>query len=37
MTQMRNSSANLYERDYYAWLQGQVQALRKRHIEDVDG
>ncbi len=33
---MSNSSSNLYERDYYAWLQEQVRALRERRIEDVD-
>jgi hypothetical protein len=36
MASMRNSSSDLYERDYYAWLQDQVRALRQRRIEDVD-
>ncbi|MBV8453820.1 MAG: DUF29 domain-containing protein [Deltaproteobacteria bacterium] len=29
-------SSELYDRDYYAWIQHQVQALRERRIEDVD-
>jgi hypothetical protein len=33
---MRNPSSDLYERDYYTWLQDQVRALRERRIEDVD-
>ena len=33
---MRNSCSDLYERDYYAWLQDQIRALRERRIEDVD-
>jgi hypothetical protein len=28
--------SELYDRDYYAWIQHQVQALRERRIEDVD-
>jgi Domain of unknown function DUF29 len=36
MAQIRNSSLDLYERDYYAWLQEQVRALRERRSEDVD-
>jgi hypothetical protein len=36
MASMRNSSSDLYERDYYAWLQEQARALRERRIEDVD-
>jgi len=36
MTSMRNPQSNLYERDYYAWLQEQVRALRDRRIEEVD-
>ena len=36
MASIRNSSSDLYERDYYAWLQDQVRALRERRIEDVD-
>jgi hypothetical protein len=26
----------LYDRDYYAWVQAQVDALREHRIEDVD-
>ncbi|MBV8359085.1 MAG: DUF29 domain-containing protein [Deltaproteobacteria bacterium] len=33
---MRNPSSDLYGRDYYAWLQDQVRALRERRVEDVD-
>jgi hypothetical protein len=36
MASMRNPSSDLYERDYYAWLQDQVRALRERRIEQVD-
>jgi Domain of unknown function DUF29 len=36
MAAMRNPSSDLYERDYYAWLQDQVRALRERRVEDVD-
>jgi hypothetical protein len=36
MASIRNSSSDLFERDYYAWLQDQVRALRERRIEDVD-
>jgi uncharacterized protein DUF29 len=36
MASIRNSTSDLYDRDYYAWLQGQVRALRERRIEDVD-
>jgi hypothetical protein len=32
----KNASSDLYERDYYAWLQDQVRALRERRIEEVD-
>jgi hypothetical protein len=28
--------SELYDRDYYAWIQHQVQALRERRIEEVD-
>ena len=28
--------SELYDRDYYAWIQHPVQALRERRIEDVD-
>jgi hypothetical protein len=36
MASSRNSSSELYGRDYYAWIQHQVQALRRRRIEDID-
>src|SRR5437899_4344236 len=36
MPAITNSPPDLYERDYYAWLQDQVRALRERRIEDVD-
>jgi hypothetical protein len=36
MASIRNSSSDLYERDYYAWLRDQVRALRERRIEEVD-
>lgn len=36
MTSIKNPSSELYERDYYAWLQNQVRALREHRIEDVD-
>ncbi len=28
--------SELYERDYYAWIQNQVRALRQRRVEEVD-
>jgi len=28
--------SDLYERDYYTWIQEQVRALRERHVEDLD-
>ncbi len=28
--------SDLYERDYYTWIQEQVRALRERRIEDLD-
>jgi len=36
MASIKNPSSDLYERDYYAWLQDQVRALRDHSIEDVD-
>ncbi|MBV8359083.1 MAG: DUF29 domain-containing protein [Deltaproteobacteria bacterium] len=36
MASIKNPSSDLYERDYYAWLQNQVQVLRDHRIEDVD-
>jgi hypothetical protein len=28
--------SELYERDYYTWIQEQVRALRERRVEDLD-
>ena len=28
--------SELYERDYYAWIQGQVRALRNRRLKEID-
>jgi hypothetical protein len=36
MPSLTNSLSDLYERDYYAWLQNQVRALRERRVEDLD-
>jgi hypothetical protein len=36
MASIRNSPSDLYTRDYYAWLQDQVRALREHRIEDLD-
>jgi hypothetical protein len=36
MSSITNSLSDLYERDYYVWLQSQVQALREHRIKDVD-
>ena len=36
MASSRNSSSDLYGRDYHAWIRHQVQALRRRRIEDID-
>ena len=36
MASTKNSSSDLYELDYYAWIQLQVRALRGHRIEDVD-
>ena len=27
---------SLYQRDYYAWVQSQVQALKQRQLDDLD-
>jgi hypothetical protein len=32
---VREPSA-LYEHDYYAWIQNQVRALRKRRVDEID-
>lgn len=36
MSSTTNSPSDLYEHDYYAWLQNQVRALREHRIEDLD-
>src|SRR5919108_445155 len=36
MSSAKISSSELYDHDYYAWIQDQVRALRERRIEDVD-
>jgi hypothetical protein len=36
MASIRNSPSDLYEHDYYAWIQDQVRVLRERRVEDVD-
>ena len=36
MALRKASASDLYERDYYAWVQDQVDALRQRRIKDVD-
>ena len=28
--------SDLYERDYYTWIQEQVRALREHRVEDLD-
>jgi hypothetical protein len=30
------TGSNLYERDYYAWIQDQVRAMREHRIEEID-
>lgn len=32
----KTSGSDLYDRDYYAWVQDQVEALRQHRIEEVD-
>jgi Domain of unknown function DUF29 len=36
MASIKSPSSDLYEHDYYAWLQDQMRALREHRIEDVD-
>jgi hypothetical protein len=36
MAPTTNHSSDLYGRDYYAWVQLQVQALREHRTEDID-
>jgi Domain of unknown function DUF29 len=35
-TSVEMSGSELYERDYYAWIQNQVRALREHCIEESD-
>lgn len=35
-TLTRSSDANLYEKDYYRWLEEQAELLREGRIEDID-
>jgi Domain of unknown function DUF29 len=28
--------SDLYEQDYYAWIQNQIKAMRERRIKDID-
>ncbi len=36
MASVKPRPSELYDHDYYAWIQDQVRALRERRIEDVD-
>lgn len=36
MASTTNRSPDLYQHDYYAWVQQQVRALRERQIEGLD-
>jgi len=36
MASVKPNPSQLYDRDYYAWVQDQVRALREHHIEEVD-
>ena len=36
MASIKPSAPQLYEDDYYAWVQDQVRALRERRIEEID-
>jgi len=36
MAAMKPSPSQLYEDDYYAWVQHQVRAVREHRIEEVD-
>jgi Domain of unknown function DUF29 len=35
-TAVEISGSELYERDYYAWIQKQVRALRKHRVDEID-
>jgi hypothetical protein len=34
--QVEMPGSDLYERDYYAWIQNQVRALQKHRIDEID-
>ncbi|HJU10687.1 MAG TPA: DUF29 domain-containing protein [Candidatus Binataceae bacterium] len=36
MSPFRSDPSNLYDQDYYAWVQEQVRVLRERRTEEVD-
>jgi hypothetical protein len=36
MSSIRETPSQLYDRDYYAWVQHQVRALREHRTEEVD-
>ncbi len=36
MGSFKATPSQLYDRDYYAWVQDQVRALRERRTEEVD-
>jgi Domain of unknown function DUF29 len=36
MASIKPTLSQLYEHDYYAWVQDQVRALREHRIEEVD-
>src|SRR5438105_15832205 len=36
MASAESSAPDLYESDYYAWIQGQVRALRNRRLKEID-
>src|SRR6516165_4068907 len=36
MASIKPTPSQLYEHDYYAWVQDQVRALREHRIEEVD-
>jgi hypothetical protein len=36
MSSFKATPSQLYDHDYYAWVQNQVRALREHRIEDID-
>ena len=36
MSSLKPASSQLYDHDYYAWVQDQVRALREHRTEEVD-